>query len=212
MQKVIKKIQDLADDKEARNDLLLLVKQEIDDRIKRSTLLDSSKCIYIVLKDCCFDLDSKLELIQQTFEILKHQPEVLFDEIEGVLKQFEVEDSIQAMVMQTKLRKIINGDNFKLQKEFIIELEQASNSNAADHPNMCAEAKALIVESMFAQGQGTIAVNYLKKNLIKYGGTSGQFEKTFISCVNDLQVDMEIISQDKFLRNILEQQNDSLIN
>lgn len=116
-------------------------------------------------------MDSKLQLIENHFESLKNQPETLFDEIERILNEFEEDENIVAMVLQTKLRKLIQCDSFKLQKEFILELEQASNlsDNITKFPSASAEAKALIVESMFAQEQSSIAVNYLKKNLIKNG-------------------------------------------
>ena len=52
-------------------------------------------------------------------------------------------------MLTAKLNKIIQADQFKLQKEFIIELEEISNQKEnLRNGKICAEAKCLIVESM----------------------------------------------------------------
>ena len=68
------------------------------------------------------------------------------------MSDFEVEDNIVCAVILTKLRKNVEGDKFKLQKEFMIELEEISDQESNFlNGQMCAKAKMLIVENMLDQ-------------------------------------------------------------
>jgi hypothetical protein len=68
------------------------------------------------------------------------------------------------------LNKRIQGDAFKLEKEFMIELEEMSNESKDG--KMCAEAKAIIVENMLVLNQQVIAINYVKKAMLKFAGNN----------------------------------------
>lgn len=208
MARVIKKIKQL---RPGDSEVLSKIQSEVVDLIKSHSSEDANKCLYVLLRNCEQGLDSKLVLIEQHFESLKTQPEVLFDEIERILNEFEEDENIVAMVLQTKLRKLISGDSFKLQKEFILELEQASNlsSNINKFPQASAEAKALIIESMFSQDQSSIAMNYLKKNLIK-NGANPRYQSSIVQALLGLQVDLDLLRKDKFIANIIGE--DNLIN
>jgi len=54
-------------------------------------------------------------------------------------------------VLQTKLQKLIQGDKFKMEREFLIELEELSNIQGSDSV-AAAQAKVLVIESMLRQG------------------------------------------------------------
>lgn len=140
---------------------------------------DDTESLYVLVKLFCSDLQQKLSLIESCFQTLSRDPSRLLDEINTILKQFEVEDDITAMVLSTKLNKQIQGDKFKLQKEFMIELEEISNQPDQDS-RLCAEAKALIAESMLAQNQDKIAKDYIKRCLLKHSGSESFIETFFL--------------------------------
>ena len=44
-----------------------------------------------------------------------------------IMQKFEVDENVVCSVYTAKLNKLIQADKFKLEKEFIIELEEISN-------------------------------------------------------------------------------------
>ena len=90
--------------------------------------------------------------------------------------QFEVQDNIIPILLNAKLQKLLNPDGFKLQKEFMIELEEISNKkmpadDLIDYSPVLADVKCLIFREMVSSKKHSeIAKNYIKKCLLARSG------------------------------------------
>ena len=108
-------------------------------------------------------------MIVQFFHLLKLDAQRALDCLEKIESVFEVQDSLTVLVMKTKLQALIQGDSFLLQKEFMMELEDLSNSSTAEG-KIIAKAKRIILSEMLKKKQLVIAQNYLKKCLLHKSG------------------------------------------
>lgn len=88
------------------------------------------------------------------------------------------------MVLQTKLHQLIQGDSFTLQKEFMVELEDLSNSTQFA-PESVAKAKLLILKAMLKKEQVNLAQSYVKKCMMKFSG-SDKFINKFLQGISKL--------------------------
>ena len=108
-------------------------------------------------------------MMVQFFHLLKLDPQRALDCLEKIESEFEVQDSLTVMVLKTKLQALIQGDSFVLQKEFMMELEDLSNTQTCDG-KIISKAKRIILAEMLKKNQLSIAQNYLKKCLLHKSG------------------------------------------
>ena len=110
--------------------------------------------IKLIIEHFCASLDEKLNFILQNIKVMKSEPQQSQSIIEQIQSDFEVEDNLPILVLQTIFSKIILGDSFSMQKEFMMEIEELSNvhSLSVDQASwIFAKAKSLIVETMLAK-------------------------------------------------------------
>ena len=122
-------------------------------------------------------MNDKLNFIQSKFKHLKQDPERLKAKIEQIETKFEVIDNLEVLVLKTKLERIILGENFKLEKAFMCELEELSNNSGKG--KVAAITKALIFENMLDSNQTEIATKYAAKQTLRFAGDL-EFQQTFI--------------------------------
>lgn len=108
-------------------------------------------------------------MMVRLFHLLKQDSQRALDCLEKIESEFEVQDSLTVMVLKTKLQALIQGDSFVLQKEFMMELEDLSNSSTAQS-KILSKAKRIILSEMLKKNQTLIAQNYLKKCLLHKSG------------------------------------------
>lgn len=80
-----------------------------------------------------------------------------------------MKDNLEINVLTVKLLKLKQGDGFEMEKGMLVEIEDLSNQ--AEHQGngvLIAQAKALVFEAMIAKGQKQIAIDYVKKVMLKF--------------------------------------------
>jgi len=126
------------------------------------------------------------------FHLLKLDPQRALDCLEKIESEFEVQDSLTVMVLKTKLQALIQGDSFVLQKEFMMELEDLSNSSTSPS-KIISKAKRIILGEMLKKKQDSIAQNYLKKCLLHKSGDA-EFTNNLLKAASKLFASQEGVS------------------
>ena len=73
-----------------------------------SNIQTSSEINEVLLSRYCTTFNDKMEFIQSNFKSLSsYHPSVLLETISLIMKEFEIEDNITAMVLSTNLHKLI---------------------------------------------------------------------------------------------------------
>ena len=59
--------------------------------------------VYTLVDSYCHNFEDKIQLIEKCYSVLSKDPSRLFETINVMLKEFEIDENLTAMILSTKL-------------------------------------------------------------------------------------------------------------